>query len=460
MDQKETGSGFSQEQNAEAGALAAGGEARCSSKGLRMLAIGVGRAGRNCMSALACEGMHGMDFVALTTDIGPLKVDLAPRVTHHQIGSATMRGLGTGGDPEAGRSAAESSVDQVRSICQGRDVVFVIGGMGGGTGTGAAPVVARLAKEAGALVLGVVTLPFDFEGARRRRQAAWGVEQLKAAADAVICLPNETLLGLAGVDGPVLEVFRIINGVVADGVRSTWRVLSRPGIMHVDFADFCGVMKGRHAESLMASALAGGENRAVEAAQQLMSSPFLQGGQALRDADAILVSFVGGARLSIAEINRVMEPIQEHGGMAHLFVGASVDPDFEDQIAVTLMASKGGRLGIVAGRSGSGIDGVGTDEAAGDADWQGANPSGVERHDSARSPVPSSVALSSGTRAEIPKMQENPNGVARPTGRRLRQGMLPLEIVSRGRFDKSEPTIHKGEDLDVPTYIRRGISLN
>ena len=429
-------------------------------KKLSMVVIGVGGAGGNCAASLSAAAVEGVRFVVLNTEATARTTGVAPSMVQIHLGSTTTRGLGTGGDPEVGRSAAESNLAQLRELCQGTDIVCILSGMGGGTGTGAAPVVARVAKETGALVLCVVTTPFSFEGTRRQRQAAWGVEQLKAVADAVICLPNQELLGLAGEEGPVLDVFRLMNEILVEGVRGLWRVLTCPGIMHVDFTDLCSVLKGRHAGSAMASARAGGENRASEIVAQLISSPFIKGGGALREADAVLVSFVGGTRMSLADIHRVMEPIQQQCGSAHVFVGASIDPDFEDQLAVTLIACQGGRLGVVLNTEPEGVGeretvsgvGRGTDT---DRDEDRVSRGGTTPVDSLKGPE-----LSMENRTRILEAQESAGGKLRQAARRLRQSMLPLEIVSRGRFEKSEPTIHRGEDLDVPTYIRRGISLN
>ncbi len=461
MEENKTVPASSKKEPAEDGGVASSAGALAVPKRLKMVVMGVGGAGGNCVASLSREALEGVGLVALNTAVTPRMPGSASSVAEVQLGSTTTRGLGTGGDPEVGRAAAESTGVRLRELCQGNDIVIILSGMGGGTGTGAAPVVARVAKEMGALVLCVVTTPFSFEGTRRQRQAAWGVEQLKAVADAVICLPNQKLLGLAGEEGPVLEVFRVINEILAEGVRSLFRMLTKPGIMHVDFNDLCSVLKGRHAESSMASAQAGGENRAADIVGQVVSSPFINGGQALREADAVLVSFVGGSKLSIAEVNRVMGPIQEYCGNAHVFVGASIDPDFEDRLAVTLIASKGGRLGVVLDSAAEGA--MGREPTPGGEGSFDVNRDTSDRSVSCTTPfgVPGGGAeLSMEKRTEILKAQEEMGGKSMRNGRRLRQSLLPLEIVSRGRFEKSEPTLHRGEDLDVPTYIRRGVSLN
>jgi|GEM_PF-104747 len=444
------------ESNPGVGAGGSGEEAKSTPalKSLRMTVVGVGGAGRNAVEALAGRGLEGVGFVVLNTDAMGLGGELS--ATRFQLGAQMTRGLGAGGDPEVGRAAAEADVTKLRELCQGSDLVFIMAGMGGGTGTGGAPVVARVAKEAGALVLGVVTTPFGCEGTRRQRQAAWGVEQLKAVADAVICLPNEKVLKLVDDRSGVMEVFRITNDILAEGVCSICRMLSRPGVMHVDFADFCSVLRGRHAESLLATARARGENRVAEIVDRLIMSPFVNGGQGLGEADALLVSFVGGADFSMGELNRVMDSIHKHCGSAHVFIGATIDPTMTDGLAVTLIASKGGRLGVVTESAPANRVEAGLKIDAG-LDF-GLDKQNGPMKSTTRFLPPEGGDIASGTGGST--KEAGAGGKLRQAVRRMRQGMLPLEVVSRGRFEKSEPTLHKGEDLDIPTYIRRGVPLN
>ena len=421
-------------------------------KPLRITVVGIGGAGRNGVEALAGRGLSDVKLVVLNTDA--MALEGGADAVRIRLGDAITRGLGAGGDPEVGRAAAESDLIRLKEVCTDSDLVFIIAGMGGGTGTGAAPVVARVAKEAGALALCVVTLPFPCEGVRRQRQAAWGIEQLKAVADAVICLPNEKALKLVDPHRGLMEVFGITNDLLAEGVCSIWRLLTRPGIMHVDFADLCSVLRGRHAESLLATATARGPQRLTEIGERLLNNPYMNSGRGLDDSDAVLVSFVGGPDFSMSDLAQVMELVHKHCGSAHVFIGATIDPGMHESLAVTVIASKGGRLGVMAPPQPAEPASVASINLTLDKPETGPVRSHV-RFAPPSGPDIGSDALS-GARAG----QDRSGSMLQQATRRLRQGMLPLEVVSRGRFEKSEPTLHRGEDLDIPTYIRRGTPLN
>lgn len=414
--------------------------------------IGVGGAGCNAVTHLAREPLGGVSFVVMNTDAPALAQ--SPVECKVVLGAKTTRGLGAGGDPERGRMAAEEDLEQLRALCEGADIVFVIAGMGGGTGTGAGPVVARVAKETGALVLSVVVLPFECEGVRRQRQAQLGLHQLKEAADGVISLPNQKIFKLIDEKTSLLEAFHITNELIAQGVRGIWRLLSRPGLINVDFADLCTVAKGRHAESALASAEAKGENRAREVVERLFAHPLVEGGQALLDAAAILVCIAGGPDLTLTEVNRIMEQINRQGEHAVIIMGASVLPEMQDRVSVTLVASRregatphNGPVRSEAAESG------GLAEVKGHIDDGEVAPRPASRF------VPPPPAMTA-ERTEQLYSQQGSGSRARKGSNRMRQGQLPLEIISKGRFEKSEPTIHHGQDLDVPTYIRRGVALN
>ena len=197
--------------------------------------LGVGGAGCNAVGHLARESLPGVEFAVMSTDVAVL--GQSPVRARLNLGSRLSRGLGAGGDPERGRAAAEEEVSGIRALCAGADIVFVVAGLGGGTGTGASPVVARVAKETGALVLGIVMLPFDCEGTRRGRQAQLGLHELKNAADGVICLPNQKVFKLVDEKTSLIEAIQVSNELVAQGIRGIWRLLARPGLIRVDFAD-------------------------------------------------------------------------------------------------------------------------------------------------------------------------------------------------------------------------------
>jgi cell division protein FtsZ len=319
---------------------------------------------------------------------------------------------------------------------------------------------ARVAKEAGALVLAIVTLPFEFEGTRRQRQAHAGLQQLKAAADGVICLPHQKVVKLIDENTSLLETFKITNELLTQGVRGIWQMLTRQGLINVDFADLCSVLRGRHAESAFAAAEAQGEGRAREVIEKILASPLLDGGT-LTEADALLVSLVGGPDLTMADVNRVMEQINRQSENAHLIMGAAIAEEFQGRLAVTLVASRRSPPAKESSNPES-------NDALGDPSAAPTSTRDFDNHffgaAATQRPASRFVALPPELSAEQAKQlfakQSGSGTRARRSSSRWRQGQLPLEIVSKGRFEKSEPTIHQGEDLDVPTYIRRGIALN
>ncbi len=406
--------------------------------------LGVGGAGCNAVGHMAREQCDGVEFIALNTDASALAQTPVERTL--VLGPKLTRGMGAGGDPERGRHAAEEDVAKVRKICEGADVVFIAAGMGGGTGTGASPVIARVAREAGALVLAMVMLPFEWEGGRRQRQAQLGLHELKGVVDGVICLPNQKLFKLIDEKTSMVETFAITHELLAQGVRGIWRLLMRPGLINVDFADLCSVTRGRHAESSLATAEARGEHRAREVMEKLMAHPLLDGGQMLAESAAVLVSVVGGPDLTMSEVKRVMEQINRHCENAHIIMGAAIEPDFADRLSVTLVASRK----PAPDRAESDAS-----PAAPELDTQFVNPTAGSR------PASRYVAPAPNVTPETTeRLLQNAGGRARKKTAKMKQEQFNLEIVSKGRFEKSEPTIHQGQDLDVPTYIRRGVALN
>src|SRR5213083_416926 len=309
--------------------------------------LGVGGAGCNAVEHIARQRAAQSEFAdvrlaAVNTDLQSL-FDLSVECVM-PLGATRTRGLGAGGDPDVGRTAAEEDAEQLRQLCAGAEVVVIVTGLGGGTGTGVSPVLARVAKQAGALVLAIATLPFECEGARRQRQAQAGLEQLKESADAVLCLPNQRVLKLIDENTSLIETFRITNDLLAQGLRGIWRLLTRAGIINVGFADLCAVVRGRHGQSSFACAEARGEHRAREVAEKLLASPLLEGGAVLNEADSVLVSIVAGTDLTMAEVNRVMSPINRACENAHIIMGAAVEVAFGDRLSATIIATRRGQL--------------------------------------------------------------------------------------------------------------------
>jgi len=396
--------------------------------------FGVGSAGVTVLEALEGPEFAGATCVAIDTDAQSLAASNA--AVKIQLETKLLRGLGTGGDPERGRALAEEQLSTLRTACEGAEVVLLIAGLGGGAGSGISPVLARAAKQTGALVLAFVTLPFACEGNRRQQQAGHSLAQLKSIADGVICLSNQKTFKLIDENTGIVDTFRHSSGLLVEGVRGIWRLLTRPGLIQIHFDDLCALVRDRHAESAFAFVEAAGPARSREAVERLLAHPLLDEGRVLVEADAVLVSLMGGKDLTMAEVNRVMEQIGRCCDHAQVIMGAAVDAEMKGRLSVTLIAAKNA-VAQTADATAGGLPG-------------------------ATSPTPAHLM---NPPAPLP-LEQREQLVARHAGRARRpaakmlQTQLPLAIVSKGRFDKSEPTIHMGEDLDIPTYVRRGVSLN
>lgn len=416
--------------------------------------IGVGGAGCNAVSHFTGEPLIGVGLAAMNTDAAALA--RSPVANKIHLGVKTNRGLGAGGDPERGRAAAEEDAVRIREFCAGADLVILVAGLGGGTGTGAGPVIARLARESGALVLALAILPFECEGSRRQRQANMGLADLKAAADAVITLPNEKVKQLADEKTSFLEVFRMTNELACQGVRGLWQLLEKPGLINVDFADLCAVLQGKHSEGLLAVAEARGDNRAREIVNRLLAHPLSDGGSILSEAGSVLISLASGPNLTMTEVEHVMEQIRRQCEHAHLIMGTALEETMGDALVVTLVASR--RHGGVGENSTRACE---TPAAPKENDCdlkQHLIDASAPSRASSRCVPPPPKATPEVT--EHLARQQGGLGSRRKNASLLRQGLLPLEIVSKGRFQNSQPTIHGGQDLDLPTYIRRNVALN
>jgi cell division protein FtsZ len=407
--------------------------------------IGVGGAGVSLLDTLNREEFAGADFVAINTDGASLAASAAVMKIH--LETKLLRGLGTGGDSERGHAIAEEQFSTLKTACIGADVVLIIAGLGGGAGSGISPVLARAARETGALVLAFVTLPFMCEGNRRQSQARQSLEQLKSVADGVICLPSQKAFKLIDENTSVLDTFRITGGLLVEGVRGVWQLLTRPGLIQIHFDDLCALVRNRHSESSFAFVEAIGVGRSREIVEKLLAHPLLDEGRALADSDAVLVSLMGGTDLTMSEVNRVMEQIGRHCEHAQIIMGAAVDTELKNRLSVTLIAAKHNAATESLAASSS----VTTSGDPGrQATQRGANAAPASR--CATQPVP--------MLEQREQLLTRSAGRSRRTNPKMRQEQLPLAIISKGRFDKSEPTVHKGEDLDIPTFVRRGVALN
>jgi len=302
----------------------------------RIKVIGVGGGGTNAVNRMIDSGLSGVEFMAMNTDVQVLNVSKAPR--RLQLGENSTRGLGAGGNPEVGRIAAEESKSEIKKMLDGADMVVVTAGMGGGTGTGAAPVIAEIANEIGALTVGVVTKPFGFEGPRRSRLADEGVENLRSKVDTIIVVPNDRLLSVGDRRMTLVEAFKVADDVLRQGVQGISDIITIPGMINVDFADVRTIMSNA-GPALMGIGQASGDHRAVEAAQNAISSQLLE--TSINGATRVLVNVTSGEDLTLAEFNEATTAIRELCDQtdANIIVGWVPDPDLEGEVRITVLAT-------------------------------------------------------------------------------------------------------------------------
>ena len=297
--------------------------------------VGVGGAGGNAINSMIRSGIYGVEFIALNTDAQDLIHSDAPN--RLRLGEQSTKGLGAGGDAFAALAAAEESEAEIRALLEGSDMVFVTAGMGGGTGSGAAPVVARIAREMGALTVGVVTTPFSFEGSNRRNTAIDSVEKMRVHTDALITIQNDRLRAIVGEQTPLVEAFAIADDVLRQGVQGISDIITIPGLVNLDFADVRAIMKNA-GTALMGIGAANGENRAARALQAALNSPLL--GQDISGATGILVNFAAGPSLSLAEVSEAAEQLTAAAASeANIIFGTSLDETRGDEVMVTVVAT-------------------------------------------------------------------------------------------------------------------------
>ena len=302
----------------------------------RIKVVGVGGAGGNAVNRMIQEGMTGVEFIVCNTDLQALRSSRAS--VKIQLGENLTRGLGAGGDPGVGRQAALDDVDRILDALEGANMVFVTAGLGGGTGTGAAPIIASLATELGALTVGVVTRPFAFEGLRRARHAEQGLEELRGCVDSVVTVPNERLLRSVAKGVSFVEAFTLADEVLRQAVRGISDIILLPGLINVDFADVRTTMKGRGV-ALMGTGIATGDNRAVEAVQRAISSPLLEEAS-IEGAKSLLVNLSAGPNVQLAEVNEAMTLILNAADVeAEIIFGAVIDQSLTDEIRITVIAT-------------------------------------------------------------------------------------------------------------------------
>ncbi|HDP69395.1 MAG TPA: cell division protein FtsZ [Actinobacteria bacterium] len=297
--------------------------------------VGVGGGGTNAVNRMIEAGLKGVEFIALNTDSQALLMSDADYKVH--IGEKLTRGLGAGADPEVGFQAAQESREDIKEALRGADMVFITAGKGGGTGTGAAPVVAEVAKEIGALTVGVVTRPFGFEGRKRAMQADEGIEKLRDGVDTLIIIPNDKLLYVVEKRTSILDAFRVADDVLRQGVQGITDLITMPGLINLDFADVRTIMSGA-GSALMGIGESSGENRAAEAAKAAISSPLLDA--SIEGAKGVLLNISGGADLGLFEVNEAAEVIANASHPdSNIIFGAVIDDGLQDSVRVTVIAT-------------------------------------------------------------------------------------------------------------------------
>ncbi len=308
----------------------------------RIKVVGVGGGGCNAVDRMIDEGLQGVDFVAVNTDAQALMLSKAPRRV--RVGEKLTRGLGSGGDPETGRKASEESAEELYEVLRGSDMVFITAGMGGGTGTGGAPIVSQIAKEVGALTIGVVTRPFTFEGARRIQSAESGITKLKEQADTLIVIPNDRLLQIVDKRANLQQAFRMADDVLRQGVQGISELITVPGLINLDFADVRTIMSEGGA-ALMAVGMGKGEDAARIAAEQAISSQLLD--ITIDGARGILFNVTGGPELTLFEVNQAAAIIKETAHPdVNLIFGAVIDQSLKDEVHITVIATGFERTGV------------------------------------------------------------------------------------------------------------------
>ena len=403
----------------------------------RIKVVGVGGAGCNAVNRMISEGIQGVEFVAVNTDAQALELSKAP--TKVRIGEKLTRGLGAGGNPEVGRKSAEETAEELYNVMKGSDMVFVTAGLGGGTGTGAAPIVAQIAKECGALTIGVVTKPFTFEGGHRMNSAESGYEALKQHADTLIVIPNDRLLQLVDKKVTLPDAFRLADDVLRQGIQGISELITVPGLINLDFADVKAIMSEGGA-ALMAIGRGEGDDRARLAAEAAITSQLLD--ISIDGARGVLINFTGGPNLSLIEVSQAAAIIREtaHPDVQIIF-GAVIDPNMGDQVRITVIATGferattprrfGDQRGLAAGSRGAAAQqsqGFRPTTGGGQGGQSGSEPA----YSQAPQPELPSVTPTTVTPATV---QPANNPAPPPASNAPKSGSL--------------------EDLDIPTFLRK-----
>jgi cell division protein FtsZ len=418
----------------------------------RIQIIGLGGAGSNLLNQIITDGLGGSTAVAMNTDSEALTKSLAPQKI--QLGVETTRGLGTGGDPEMGCTATEEAMEPIRQMLEGADVVFICVGLGGGTGSGGARLLAGLARDQGARVVIFATLPFTFEGQRRVAQAAEALAAIREDADILICFENDRMSSTVGLLDGMREAFTASDQILSEAVRSVSALARRRGLVQLGFDELSSALRGAGepgARCLFGYGESTGPNRASDALTKALKNPLLDRGHLLQGAPNILVSIAGGPNVTLHEVEDVMTALNRSiSPEAQLFFGAAVDPQMGDTLSVTILSALGTQP--IPRRSVS--------PRATTTQRANLPSSASEALDETDQEVVEETAKSVKPPELIPQEASSGGGTKSRTKKTdPKQEQMMLDPVARGRFEHSEPTIVDGQNLDVPTFIRLNLKL-
>jgi len=438
----------------------------------------VGGAGLNALDRIVLDGLERADVVAINTDVHSLTSSVATRKV--QLGRSVSRGLGAGGDPDVGYQAALESADEIREALADSSVIFICAGLGGGTGSGAAPYIAQAARDAGALVISFVTLPFGFEGKRRNTQAREALARLSEFAHAVVCFENDRMADLTSPQAGIHQAFALADMTISQSVRSIVNLIQRPGLIRIGFDDLLAALRTRNSRCVFGYGEADSDNRAHEALKQALKNPLMDRGRMLADATHVLVQVAGGPSVTLSEVEILMQELGRHvSDQTQILFGAVVDARLGDRMSVMIISSLSAEEETASLQTSHAPSSASAYQAAApEPEIQSEAPT-VEVEPLAETipfeepvaaeaePVATSIpaerngkpepAITAPPEKSVPWKEEKAPVEKSTTP--PKQEVLQFEPVTRGRFEKSEPTIIEGEDLDVPTYLRKNIKV-
>ena len=450
--------------------------------------VGVGSAGSNALDRVLLDGMDKADLIAINTDVQSLASSVAARKV--QLGRSSTHGLGTGGDPELGYQAAIESADEIRQAIAGARMIFICAGLGGGTGSGAAPIVAQLAREAGSLAIAFATLPFSFEGKRRAAQAQDALSRLNEIANAVICFENDRMGDMVAPKAGIHQAFGIADMTISQSVRSIVNLIQRPGLIRIGFDDLFAALRSQNGRCLFGFGESDTDNRAHDALTQALKNPLMDKGRMLSEAAHVLVQVAGGPGMTLSEVEILMRELGRHvRDHTQIVFGTAVDGKMGNRLSVTIISSLASEDSIAAQETSPPpepflapppaileqveepppappkIDIVPETESAASLepapdDWIAVEPPVAA--EAPPPPVPAPSIKKPAPRLIPPKKKPVMEKEAKPPKEKIgqaKQEVLQFEPVTRGRFEKSEPTIVEGQDLDIPTFLRKNIRV-